>query len=72
MSHGPIMSKQVDPSTQIMLAIMLVLFVGAFFQKGFTHELLVEAAIFAVSTKLVLVPHNDECELPTRWGRLLK
>ena len=52
------MSKHLDRSTQITLAVTLVLFVVALFEKGFTHDLLLEAAVFLVSAKLVLLAYK--------------
>jgi hypothetical protein len=52
------MSKHLDRSTQLTLAITLVLFVVALFEKGFTHDLLLEAAVFLVSAKLVLLSYK--------------
>ncbi len=52
------MSKHLDRSTQITLGVTLVLFVVALFEKGFTHDLLLEAAVFLVSAKLVLLSYK--------------
>ena len=52
------MSKHLDRSTQITLAVTLVLFVVALFEKGFTHDLLLEAGVFLVSAKLVLLAYK--------------
>ena len=52
------MNKHLDRSTQITLGVTLVLFVVALFEKGFTHDLLLEAAVFLVSAKLVLLAYK--------------
>ena len=52
------MSKHLDLGTQITLAITLVLFVVALFEKGFTHDLLLEAGVFLVSAKLVVLAYK--------------
>lgn len=52
------MRKHLDLNTQVTLAITLVLFVVALFEKGFTHDLLLEAAVFLVSAKLVLLSYK--------------
>lgn len=52
------MGKHLDTNTQVTLAITLVLFVVALFEKGFTHDLLLEAAVFLVSAKLVLLSYK--------------
>jgi hypothetical protein len=52
------MSNPLDRSTQLTRAITPALFVVALFEKGFTHDLLLTAAVVLVSTKLVLLPYN--------------
>ena len=51
------MSNHLHRSTQLTLAITLALFV-VMFEKGFTHDLLLEAAVFLVSVKLVLLSYK--------------
>jgi uncharacterized membrane protein YiaA len=46
--------KRVDVASLIILVITLSLFLVALYEKGFTHELLLEAGVFLVSVKLVL------------------
>ena len=41
----------------IVIAITFVLFVLALFTKGFTHDLLLEAAVFLVSVKLIMLSY---------------
>jgi hypothetical protein len=56
-------SKSWDPWTVITIALSVGLFVVALFIKGFTHELLLEAGIFLVSVKLILMAQkNTETE----------
>lgn len=64
------MNKHLDPSTQITLAITLVLFVVALFEKGFTHDLLLEAAVFLVSAKLVLLSYKASVNNQIMGGQL--
>lgn len=40
------------------IAITLVLFLSALFVKGFTHDLLLEAAVFLVSVKLIILTYR--------------
>ena len=40
------------------LLITVILFIVALFEKGFTHDLLLEAGVFLVSLKLVLASHK--------------
>lgn len=39
--------------------VTLILFVAALFVKGFTHDLLLEAAIFLVSVKLIMLSYQS-------------
>jgi predicted neutral ceramidase superfamily lipid hydrolase len=64
------MSKHLDRSTQITLAVTLVLFVVALFEKGFTHDLLLEAAVFLVSAKLVLLAYKASVNNDVLSGQL--
>ena len=64
------MNKHLDRSTQLTLAITLVLFVVALFEKGFTHDLLLEAAVFLVSAKLVLLSYKANVNSDAITGQL--
>jgi hypothetical protein len=56
-------SKSSDPWAVIVIALSVGLFVVAVFTKGFTHELLLEAGVFLVSVKLILMAQkNTETE----------
>ncbi len=52
-------TKHIDFWSAVVIALTLALFVLALFIKGFTHELLLEAAVFLVSVKLVLMAHKN-------------
>jgi hypothetical protein len=41
------------------MGLTLALFVAALFAKGFTHDLLLEAGVFLVSVKLILVAYKN-------------
>jgi len=51
--------KHFDGWSLLVIAITLVLFVGALFAKGLTHDLLLEAGIFLVSVKLILMGYKS-------------
>lgn len=51
--------KLVDLGSVLTIATTLVLFVVALFVKGFTHDLLLEAGVFLVSVKLVLMNYKS-------------
>jgi len=42
------------------IVLTLALFVAALFVKGFTHDVLLEAGVFLVSVKLVLMHYKSE------------
>lgn len=53
------MHKHFDAPTVAVIVITFVLFVIALFVKGFTHDLLLEAGIFLVSVKLILMGYKN-------------
>jgi len=70
-------SSRLDPWSAVVIALTLVLFVVSIFVKGFTHELLLEAGVFLVSIKLILMAQRTACrpnsplsawsKLPSCW-----
>jgi hypothetical protein len=48
-----------DPCSSVVIALTLVLFLVSISVKGFTHELLLEAGVFMVSIKLILMAHKN-------------
>ena len=50
-------SKHFGMGTIIVIVITFVLFFVALFVKGFTHDLLIEVAVFLVSVKLILITY---------------
>jgi len=66
------MGKHLDRNTQITLAVTLVLFVVALFEKGFTHDLLLEAAVFLVSAKLILLAYKASVNNDVLAGQLVE
>ncbi|NTU92068.1 MAG: hypothetical protein HGA60_09175, partial [Chlorobiaceae bacterium] len=45
--------------TVIIIIITFVLFAIALFVKGFTHDLLLEAGVFLISVKLILLGYKN-------------
>jgi hypothetical protein len=43
----------------LVIALTLILFVAALIIKGLTHDLLLEAGVFLVSVKLILMGHKN-------------
>jgi hypothetical protein len=46
-----------DPGSWVVIAITLVLL--ALFEKGLTHDLLLEAGVFMVSVKLIIMSYKN-------------
>jgi hypothetical protein len=53
------MRKHFDVGSMMVIIVTFVLFTIALFAKGFTHDLLLEAGVFLVSVKLILIAHNN-------------
>jgi hypothetical protein len=51
--------RYLDPWSSIIVVSTLVLFGGALLYKGFTHDMLLEAAVFLVSLKLILMAYKN-------------
>ena len=51
--------NHLDTSSIIVMAITLILFVLALFTTGFTHDLLLEAGVFLVSVKLIMMSYKN-------------
>jgi hypothetical protein len=51
--------KYIDAASVATIVVTFVLFVVAVFIKGFTHDLLLEAGVFLVSVKLILMSHKN-------------
>jgi len=50
--------EHLDPASWAVLLITLVLFVTALFVKGLGHDLLLEAGVFLVSVKLIMMMYK--------------
>jgi hypothetical protein len=48
-----------DAGSLIVIVITFILFAIALFTKGFTHDLLLEAGVFLVSVKLILMAYRN-------------
>ncbi len=53
------MRKHFDTGSMVVILVTFVLFTLALFTKGFTHDLLLEAGVFLVSVKLILMGYNN-------------
>jgi len=48
-----------DPWTLVVMMVTLLLFIGALITKGLTHDLLLEAGVFLVSVKLMIMAYKN-------------
>ncbi len=53
------MQKHLDIWSRLVILVTLVLFVAALFFKGFGHDLLLEAGVFLVSIKLIMMAYKN-------------
>ncbi len=53
------MREHFDTGSLIVIIVTFVLFVLALFAKGFTHDLLLEAGVFLVSVKLIIMAYHN-------------
>jgi hypothetical protein len=64
------MREHFDIGSSVVIAITFVLFVWALFIKGFTHDLLLEAGVFLVSLKLILMAYKSSVTTSTLLNEL--
>lgn len=50
--------KHFDTGSLIIIAITIALFTSAWFTTGYSHSLLLEAGVFLVSLKLIMMSYN--------------
>ena len=53
------MGKHFDIGSMIVIIVTFILFITALFTKGLTHDLLLEAGVFLVSAKLILMAYKN-------------
>jgi hypothetical protein len=53
------MNKHIDIGSSAVIIITFILFIMALFTKGFTHDLLLEAGVFLVSVKLIMMSYKN-------------
>jgi hypothetical protein len=54
-----LIKKYLGPGATLVILTTLTLFIAALFVKGFTHDLLLEAAVFLVSVKLIILGYRN-------------
>jgi hypothetical protein len=50
-------------ASYVTIALTFIFFVMALFEKGLTHDMLLEAGVFLVSVKLILNTHKQQLDL---------
>ena len=53
------LKKHFGTTSLVVIFVTLVLFVLALFAKGLTHDILLEAAVFLVSLKLIIMAYSQ-------------
>ncbi len=53
------MNRHLDYSSIIVITVTFILFTLALFTKGMTHDILLEAGVFLVSVKLILMAYRS-------------
>jgi len=53
------MKDNLDPGSLVVIATTLILFLVVLFTKGFAHDLLLEAGVFLVSVKLIIMAYKN-------------
>jgi len=64
------MKEHFDIESLVVIVITCILFVLALFTKGFTHDLLLEAGVFLVSVKLILMAYKNSVASKTILNEL--
>ncbi len=59
------LQRGIDVASWLTLIVTVGLFSISLFEKGFTHDILLEAGVFLVSIKLVLASHREQIETKT-------
>ncbi len=54
--------RHLDIASRLVILITFVLFVAAVFVKGVGHELLLEAGVFLVSVKLIMMAYKNSLD----------
>ncbi len=66
----PAHARRLDTASTIVILATVILFLVALFEKGLTHDLLLEAGVFLVSTKIVLMSAKQALSQEATHARL--
>ena len=64
--------QHLDTGSRIVIVVTCVLFVAALFIKGFGHGVLLEAGVFLVSVKLILMSYKNSVAATEIKDRLMR
>lgn len=64
------MKHRLDSGSLAVAAITLGLFIAALFAKGITHDLFLEAGVFLVSVKLIIMAYRNSVEVDSLHEKL--
>ena len=65
--------RHLDLASWVVIGITLLLFIAALFFKGFSYDILLEAGVFLVSLKLIMMAYKNSAsntQLKERLDRL--
>ena len=65
--------RHLDLGSRVIIVTTLVLFAAALYVKGFGHDLLLEAGVFLISVKLIVITYKNSevtSDLTDRLGRI--
>jgi hypothetical protein len=58
----PDIQRHLDIGSRLVILVTFALFVAALFFKGFGHDLLLEAGVFLVSMKLIMMAYKNSVD----------
>ena len=70
MDNKPSLKERLDIGSVAVIAITFVLFLLSLFVKGFSHDLLLDAGVFLVSVKLILMSFRNNLHIKELTQRL--
>lgn len=62
--------KHFDRGSLLVIVLTLILFAAALFLKGLTHDLVLEAGVFLVSVKLIIMSYKHSIAVDKLYGQL--
>jgi hypothetical protein len=65
-------AEHLDTGSKIVIVVTCLLFVSALFIKGFGHGVLLEAAVFLVSVKLIIMAYRNSVTAKETKEHLLR